>query len=138
SRRGLALPAGRGRRPAPYRGPGPLDLANRHRRSTGHSDPGPGGRRPIPGLRVVAKLHTVRRGAAPQGGSRADSQAGEDMLAARLHGNHDLRVEQMPEPEEVPSGQVRVRPEWCGICGTDLHEYAHGPLYTPTENLPQV
>ena len=60
------------------------------------------------------------------------------MLAARLHGNRDLRVEQMPEPETVPAGQVRVRPEWCGICGTDLHEYAHGPLYTPTENLPQV
>jgi (R,R)-butanediol dehydrogenase / meso-butanediol dehydrogenase / diacetyl reductase len=60
------------------------------------------------------------------------------MLAARLHGNRDLRVEQMPEPESVPAGQVRVRPEWCGICGTDLHEYAHGPLYTPTENLPQV
>ena len=60
------------------------------------------------------------------------------MLAARLHGNRDLRVEQMPEPEGVPGGQVRVRPEWCGICGTDLHEYAHGPLYTPAENLPQV
>lgn len=60
------------------------------------------------------------------------------MLAARLHGNRDLRVEQMPEPDAVEAGQVRVRPEWCGICGTDLHEYAHGPLYTPLENLPQV
>src|SRR5207302_375093 len=78
------------------------------------------------------------RGAGPQRWSPADSQAGEEMLAARLHGNRDLRVEQMPEPEGVPGGQVRVRPEWCGICGTDLHEYAHGPLYTPAENLPQV
>jgi (R,R)-butanediol dehydrogenase/meso-butanediol dehydrogenase/diacetyl reductase len=60
------------------------------------------------------------------------------MLAARLHGNRDLRVEDMPEPGLPPTGQVRVTPVWCGICGTDLHEYAHGPLYTPAENLPQV
>ena len=60
------------------------------------------------------------------------------MLAVRLHGNSDLRVDQMPEPDAVGPGQVRVEPQWCGICGTDLHEYAHGPLYTPAENLPQV
>jgi 2,2-dialkylglycine decarboxylase (pyruvate) len=24
------------------------------------------------------------------------------------------------------------------VCGTDLHEYAHGPLYTPASSLPQV
>ena len=60
------------------------------------------------------------------------------MLAVRLHGNSDLRVDQMPEPGAVGPGQVRVEPQWCGICGTDLHEYAHGPLYTPAENLPQV
>src|SRR5262244_4319144 len=60
------------------------------------------------------------------------------MLAVRLHGNSDLRVDQMPEPGAVGPGQVRVEPQWCGICGTDLHEYAHGPLYTPPENLPQV
>jgi (R,R)-butanediol dehydrogenase/meso-butanediol dehydrogenase/diacetyl reductase len=60
------------------------------------------------------------------------------MLAARLHGNRDLRVEQMAEPDAVGPAQVRVEPQWCGICGTDLHEFAHGPLYTPKENLPQV
>lgn len=60
------------------------------------------------------------------------------MLAARLHGNRDLRVEDVPEPDAVPPGHVRVRPQWCGICGTDLHEYAHGPLYTPATALPQV
>jgi len=60
------------------------------------------------------------------------------MLAARLHGNRDLRVDDMPEPGAVGPGQVRVLPQWCGICGTDLHEYAHGPLYTPAEDLPQV
>ena len=60
------------------------------------------------------------------------------MLAARLHGNRDLRVDEMPEPGAVGPGQLRVLPQWCGICGTDLHEYAHGPLYTPAEDLPQV
>src|SRR5499425_2760977 len=60
------------------------------------------------------------------------------MLAVRLHGNSDLRVDQVPEPDAAGPGQVRVEPQWCGICGTDLHEYAHGPLYTPAENLPQV
>jgi len=60
------------------------------------------------------------------------------MLAVRLHGNRDLRVDDMPEPDVVGRGQLRILPQWCGICGTDLHEYAHGPLYTPAEDLPQV
>src|SRR5712692_3419055 len=60
------------------------------------------------------------------------------MLAARLYDNHDLRVEDTEEPGALAPAEARVRPEWCGICGTDLHEYAHGPLYTPVENLPQV
>src|SRR5258706_592722 len=60
------------------------------------------------------------------------------MLAVRLHGNRDLRVDEMPEPDSVGPGQLRVMPQWCGICGTDLHEYSHGPLYTPAEQLPQV
>jgi (R,R)-butanediol dehydrogenase / meso-butanediol dehydrogenase / diacetyl reductase len=60
------------------------------------------------------------------------------MLAVRLHGNRDLRVDDMPEPDAVGRGQLRILPQWCGICGTDLHEYAHGPLYTPAEDLPQV
>jgi (R,R)-butanediol dehydrogenase/meso-butanediol dehydrogenase/diacetyl reductase len=60
------------------------------------------------------------------------------MLAARLHGNRDLRVDEVPPPESPGPGQVRVAPVWCGICGTDLHEYLHGPLYTPADHLPQV
>src|SRR4029453_16816340 len=52
--------------------------------------------------------------------------------------NRDLRVEEMPEPAVVGADQVRVEPRWCGICGTDLHEFAPGPPYTPPENLPQV
>ncbi len=60
------------------------------------------------------------------------------MLAARLYDNHDLRVEDTEEPGALAPAEARVRPVWCGICGTDLHEYAHGPLYIPKENLPQI
>ena len=49
------------------------------------------------------------------------------MLAVRLHGNSDLRVDQMPEPDAAGPGQVRVEPQWCGICGTDLHIF-HGDM----------
>jgi (R,R)-butanediol dehydrogenase/meso-butanediol dehydrogenase/diacetyl reductase len=31
---------------------------------------------------------------------------------------------------------VLVRPYWCGICGTDLHEYAMGPIVTPATPHP--
>jgi (R,R)-butanediol dehydrogenase/meso-butanediol dehydrogenase/diacetyl reductase len=31
---------------------------------------------------------------------------------------------------------VLVRPTWCGICGTDLHEYAMGPIVTPAAPHP--
>jgi (R,R)-butanediol dehydrogenase/meso-butanediol dehydrogenase/diacetyl reductase len=45
------------------------------------------------------------------------------MKAARFHGRGDIRVEEVPEPEVRP-GTVLVEVEWCGICGTDLHEYS--------------
>ena len=30
-------------------------------------------------------------------------------------------------------GEVRLRSLWCGICGTDLHEYDVGPIVIPTQ-----
>ena len=32
-----------------------------------------------------------------------------------------------------PAGQVKVKVAWCGLCGTDLHEYLGGPLYIPAD-----
>jgi (R,R)-butanediol dehydrogenase/meso-butanediol dehydrogenase/diacetyl reductase len=56
-----------------------------------------------------------------------------DMKAAVWHGRRDVRIEKVIEPPEPPPGQVQVKVAWCGICGTDLHEYVGGPLHIPLE-----
>src|SRR5439155_11337285 len=53
------------------------------------------------------------------------------MKAAVWHGRQDVRIERVAEPSSPPPGQVQVKVAWCGICGTDLHEYTGGPLYIP-------
>src|SRR5215831_232645 len=45
------------------------------------------------------------------------------MLAARLHGPSDLRVEQVPRPDSPEPGQVLLRVRATGLCGSDLHSY---------------
>lgn len=49
----------------------------------------------------------------------------DTMKAARYYGREDLRVEEVPEPQ-AGEGEVLVEVEWCGICGSDLHEYIAG------------
>lgn len=48
-------------------------------------------------------------------------------LSAVLYGEKDLRIEDraMPEPR---SGEVLVRVEAVGICGSDIHYYEHGGI----------
>lgn len=69
------------------------------------------------------------------------------MKAARFYGRRDVRVESVPDPDESKIGprEVLVKNRYCGICGTDLHEYAAGPIFIPTEphsytgaKLPQI
>ena len=57
------------------------------------------------------------------------------MKAARFHGPGDIRIDDVPEPTVGP-GQVKVDVEWCGICGTDLHEYLEGPIFIPPKGSP--
>jgi len=52
------------------------------------------------------------------------------MRAARYHGREDVRIEDIPEPVCGP-GQVKVKPAFVGICGSDVHEYLGGPIITP-------
>ena len=56
----------------------------------------------------------------------------ETMLAARWHGQRDVRIEEVPVPT-AEVNQVLVEVEWCGICGTDLEEYCDGPVNIPLE-----
>jgi (R,R)-butanediol dehydrogenase/meso-butanediol dehydrogenase/diacetyl reductase len=51
------------------------------------------------------------------------------MKAAMYYSARDIRIEDVPEPTPGP-GQVKIQVKWCGICGTDLHEYQHGPIQT--------
>ena len=67
------------------------------------------------------------------------------MRAAVFYGDHDIRVEEVTSPAGPGPGEVLVRPYWCGICGTDLHEYAMGPIVIPSSphalngsELPQI
>jgi L-iditol 2-dehydrogenase len=45
------------------------------------------------------------------------------MLAARLHGPRDLRIDQVPHPGSPAAGQVLLRVAVTGICGSDLHSF---------------
>lgn len=57
------------------------------------------------------------------------------MKALRFHGKGDLRIDDIPEPEVTP-GHIKIKVEWCGICGTDLHEYLGGPILIPDADSP--
>lgn len=54
------------------------------------------------------------------------------MKALRWHGVKDLRLETINEPEAL-QGKVKIKVEWCGICGSDLHEYVAGPIFIPKD-----
>jgi (R,R)-butanediol dehydrogenase/meso-butanediol dehydrogenase/diacetyl reductase len=43
------------------------------------------------------------------------------------HGIRDIRVEEVPEIQPG-KGEVKIKIKYCGICGSDLHEYLHGPF----------
>jgi (R,R)-butanediol dehydrogenase / meso-butanediol dehydrogenase / diacetyl reductase len=58
------------------------------------------------------------------------------MQAVVFHQQRDIRVEDVPDPAGPTATQVLVEPIWCGICGTDLHEYTAGPIVTPTHPHP--
>lgn len=60
----------------------------------------------------------------------------DTMKALRFHAAKDLRVEDVAKPGQPGPGQVLVRNRFVGICGTDLHEYAYGPIFIPTAPHP--
>ncbi len=54
------------------------------------------------------------------------------MKALRWHGPRDLRLEELIEPS-LQRGEVRIQVAYCGICGSDLHEYIDGPHAIPVD-----
>ncbi len=58
------------------------------------------------------------------------------MRAARFHGKSDIRLEDVDVPAVRDYDDVLVEVLFCGICGTDLHEYMVGPIVTPTSPHP--
>lgn len=57
------------------------------------------------------------------------------MKALRFYGAKDLRLDEIPRPR-LQAGQVLIEVAWCGICGTDLHEFQAGPIFIPSVDRP--
>ena len=57
------------------------------------------------------------------------------MKAARYYGNRDIRIEDIAAPTLRP-GAVAIDIAWCGICGSDLHEFLDGPIFCPAPGHP--
>lgn len=55
------------------------------------------------------------------------------MKAAVWYGRRDIRVEEFPDPPPPGENEIKIRVDWCGVCGTDLEEYLYGPLYIPVD-----
>lgn len=54
------------------------------------------------------------------------------MKAAVWYGKKDIRVEER-ELGEMGPNDLKIRVAWTGICGSDLHEYLHGPVTLPKD-----
>jgi (R,R)-butanediol dehydrogenase / meso-butanediol dehydrogenase / diacetyl reductase len=57
------------------------------------------------------------------------------MKALRWYARKDVRYVDAPEPSPGP-GQLKIKVTLAGICGTDLKEYAYGPVLIPPNKVP--
>lgn len=57
------------------------------------------------------------------------------MRAARYYDQKDIRIEEIERPTAGPD-EVLIDIAWCGICGTDIHEYLDGPIFIPPKGSP--
>ena len=56
------------------------------------------------------------------------------MRALCLFGNKDLRyVTDFPRPQINTDNELILDVAYCGICGSDLHEYLDGPIFSPAK-----
>ncbi|MDR3225213.1 MAG: 2,3-butanediol dehydrogenase [Clostridiales Family XIII bacterium] len=54
------------------------------------------------------------------------------MKAAFWNKRMDISVNETEEPVPGPD-QVKVQVKWCGLCGSDIHEYLGGPIAIPED-----
>lgn len=57
------------------------------------------------------------------------------MRAARYYDQQDIRIEDVERPTAGMT-EVLIDIAWCGICGTDIHEYLDGPIFIPPKGSP--
>jgi (R,R)-butanediol dehydrogenase/meso-butanediol dehydrogenase/diacetyl reductase len=69
----------------------------------------------------------------------------KSVRAVRYYGQGDIRLDDVAAPAAFDDSQLLIKPLTCGICGTDLHEFAAGPIVTPAQphkftgaQLPQI
>ena len=60
------------------------------------------------------------------------------MIAARLYGPRDLRIDDVPHPGQPGAGEVLLRITAVGICGSDLHTYQDGRIGDTTVQEPLI
>lgn len=78
---------------------------------------------------IVGTIRAIRARA----GSAAPAAA--VMKAVRFHGQRDVRLDTVEVPKVV-AGKVKIAPKFCGICGSDLHEYLGGANLIPKPHHP--
>lgn len=58
------------------------------------------------------------------------------MRAVQLHGKGDIRFAIVPPPASPAPGEVRIRVEAAGICGSDIHNFRTGQWISRTPSIP--
>src|SRR4051794_29492354 len=58
------------------------------------------------------------------------------MRAVRWHARGDVRFEDVADAPTPGPTEVRIRVAWCGLCGSDVHEYRAGPFQIPLRPHP--
>jgi L-idonate 5-dehydrogenase len=61
----------------------------------------------------------------------------QKMKAVVVQGSKDLRVEEIPMPSPAP-GEVLVKMEWGGICGSDISYWKYGRSGTAVLKNPMI
>jgi (R,R)-butanediol dehydrogenase/meso-butanediol dehydrogenase/diacetyl reductase len=74
-----------------------------------------------------------RRSILPFSRLKTLSRGVTEMKALVWHKQKKLIYQDFPDPTPPKANEVIIKIDWCGICGTDIEEYQHGPMYIPVD-----